>query len=113
MANNIDAMFEALADPTRRRAVELLRKRRYSSGELATRTGASPSLMSRHLRVLFKSGLVGEERDDNDARRRILYLRREPFTDLQRWLDQMQALWTDQLGAFKRHAEVSGSRRER
>jgi DNA-binding transcriptional ArsR family regulator len=63
--------------------------------------------MSRHLRVLRASGLVEveEEPADSDARLRVYRLRPEPFIALQAWLDQVQAFWTDQLGAFKAHVE--------
>jgi DNA-binding transcriptional ArsR family regulator len=57
--------------------------------------------MSRHLRVLRASGLVEVELHDHDARGRIYRLRREPFRDLQAWLDQVQAFWDEQLGSFK------------
>jgi DNA-binding transcriptional ArsR family regulator len=63
--------------------------------------------ISRHLRVLRVSGLieVEEERFDQDARLRVYRLRPEPFVTLTAWLDQMQAFWTDQLGAFKDYTE--------
>ena len=60
-----------------------------------------------HLRVLRASGLVEieEEQIDQDARLRVYRLRPEPFVALQAWLDQVQAFWTEQLGAFKDHIE--------
>ena len=65
--------------------------------------------MSRHLRVLRVSGLVKvdveEEQVEQDARLRVYRLRPEPFADLQAWLDQMQAFWTDQLEVFKAHVD--------
>jgi hypothetical protein len=63
--------------------------------------------MSRHLRVLRASGLVEVEADqiDHDARLRVYRLRPEPFVTLQAWLDQVQAFWNEQLGAFKAYAE--------
>jgi DNA-binding transcriptional ArsR family regulator len=65
--------------------------------------------MSRHLRVLRASGLVevdvGEEPVEQDARLRVYRLRPEPFVDLQAWLEQVQAFWSDQLEAFKAHVE--------
>jgi DNA-binding transcriptional ArsR family regulator len=63
--------------------------------------------MSRHLRVLRASGLVEveEERIEQDARLRVYRLRSEPFLALQAWLDQVQAFWTEQPGAFKAHIE--------
>ena len=104
---DLDITFAALADPTRRRVVELLRERPRRAGELAANCAMSGPAMSRHLRVLRASGLVEveEERIEQDARLRVYRLRSEPFLALQAWLDQMQAFWTEQLGAFKTHIE--------
>jgi DNA-binding transcriptional ArsR family regulator len=106
-ADALDHTLAALAEPTRRRVVDLLRERPRRAGELANAFHASAPAMSRHLRVLRKHGLVEEERggDPGDSRHRIYRLRREPFNDLHAWLDQVQAFWNEQLGAFKEHAE--------
>jgi len=105
--NDLDTTLAALADPTRRQVVELLRERPRRAGELAESCAMSDPAMSRHLRVLRTSGLVEveEELAAHDARLRIYRLRPEPFVALQAWLDQVQAFWTEQLGAFKAHAE--------
>jgi DNA-binding transcriptional ArsR family regulator len=105
MVNDLDATLAALADPTRRRVVELLRERPRRAGELAAASGISGPAMSRHLRLLRACGLVEEERVDADARVRLYRLRREPFAGLQEWLDQVQAFWTGQLDAFKAHVD--------
>jgi DNA-binding transcriptional ArsR family regulator len=99
------AAFEVLADPTRRRVVELLGQRPHRAGELAREVGTSAPVMSRHLRVLLGAGLVADERMPDDARARVFSLRRAPLVAVQAWLDQVQAHWTEQLGAFKRHVE--------
>ena len=104
---NVDSTLAALADPTRRHVVELLRRRPQRSGELAMRTSTSAPAMSRHLRVLRTTGLVEAETDELDARLRVYRLRREPFAALQVWLDQVDAFWGGQLGAFKAHTERS------
>ena len=105
-ARALDSTLAALADPTRRRAVDLLRQRPRRPGELAAALAVSPPVISRHLRVLRHEGLVEEERSDpRDSRVRVYRLRREPFTDLRAWLDQVEAFWAEQLGAFKAHAE--------
>ena len=104
-AQQLDRTLTALADPTRRRVVELLRKRPRRAGELARASRMSPPAMSRHLRVLKAGGLIEEERVDDDARVRVYRLRRGPFRDLQSWLTQVESFWTDQLDAFKAHAE--------
>lgn len=61
--------------------------------------------MSRHLRVLRRSGLVEETHPDFDARVRIYALRAEPIAGLRAWLDETEQLWTEQLAAFKAHLE--------
>ena len=109
MANDSDAVFGALADPTRRRVVELLGEGARRAGELAAAAGTSPPVMSRHLRTLLEAGLVADERIPGDARVRVFRLRPEPVHALQAWLDQLQAHWNEQLASFKRHVEEKGS----
>ncbi len=101
-----DLSFEVLGDETRRRVVELLAAvGPQRAGKLAEAMGTSPATMSRHLRVLLDSGLVQDERIAADARVRMFRLRPEPFRDLQAWLDQVQAHWSEQLHSFQSHAE--------
>jgi DNA-binding transcriptional ArsR family regulator len=105
MENDVHGVFTALADPTRRKVIELLGERACRAGDLSAAAGTSASTMSRHLRVLLESGLVADERSSDDARLRIFRLRREPVLALQAWLDQIQAHWNEQLGSFKRYVE--------
>jgi len=65
---DLDRTLLALADPTRRRVVDLLRVSPRRAGELADAVGTSPPAMSRHLRVLRMGGLVREDHDGEDAR---------------------------------------------
>jgi DNA-binding transcriptional ArsR family regulator len=102
----------ALADPTRRRVVDLLRERPRRAGELAAAFRVSPPAMSRHLRVLRTRGLVEEERVEEDARVRVYRLRPERFHQLQEWLREVEGFWTDQLEAFKAHAERTRNRKD-
>ena len=101
----MDRVFGALADPTRRRVIELLGDEPRRAGELAEAAGTSAPVMSRHLRILLEAGFVSDERVASDARLRVFRLRREPVLALQAWLDQLQAHWNEQLGSFKRHVE--------
>ena len=101
----VDAVFAALADPRRRRAVELLGRRPYSAGELADTLGLAPPAMSRHLRALKEGGLVEDGHPHFDARVRIYSLKQGATDELKRWLAETEAMWTHQLGAFKRHVE--------
>ena len=104
-AKKLDATFAALADPTRRGVVELLRKEPLRAGELAAALHMTPPAMSRHLRVLRRTGLVEEGDTEQDARVRVYRLRPERFSELRAWLHQIEAFWVDQLDAFKAHAE--------
>ena len=106
---DMDGVFDALADPTRRRVVQLLSQGPRRAGEIAGAAGMSGPAMSRHLRVLLHAGILSDERGSNDARIRIFRLRPDSLVAVQAWLDQVQAHWDEQLQAFKRHVE-GGSR---
>jgi DNA-binding transcriptional ArsR family regulator len=105
-AAHLDRTFRALADPTRRGVIDLLRKKPRRAGELAAAFDMSPPAMSRHLRVLRKTGLVEEDGLDDDARVRVYRLCPAPFAALRDWLDEVETFWADQLDAFKVHAEA-------
>ncbi|HEV8064741.1 MAG TPA: metalloregulator ArsR/SmtB family transcription factor [Acidimicrobiales bacterium] len=108
MAIDSDTVFSVLADPTRRKVVEMLGAGPMRAGELAERASVSPPVMSRHLRTLLESGVVEDERSPVDARVRLFFLNRDSLAALQAWLDQAQAHWAEQLGAFKRNVESRG-----
>ena len=97
--------LQALADPTRLAVVERLSAGPQRAGELAAATGVSAPAMSKHLRVLLRTGLVEDERSAEDARVRLFRLRPESVVGLRAWLDQLQATWDEQLQSFKRHVE--------
>lgn len=101
----LDRTLAALADPARRRAVDLLRERPHRAGELAAALEVAPSVMSRHLRVLRESGLVEERHPDHDARVRIYELRSGAVAELKGWLNEVERGWAGQLAALKRHVE--------
>ncbi len=101
----LDRTLGALADPVRRRAVELIGQRPRSAGELARELGLAPPAMSRHLRVLKEGGLVEDGHPAFDARVRIYSLKDGATAELRQWLADTEALWTRQLAAFKRHIE--------
>ena len=110
---DLNRAFAALADPTRRAAVEILRGGPRRAGELADALGSSPAGLSRHLRVLRESGLVAEEVLETDARVRLYRLEREQLESLRTWLEDVGAFFGDQLVSFKAHAERTRSRRAR
>ena len=93
----------ALGDQTRQSVIDLLSHEPRRASDIAAALGLTPQAMSRHLRVLRRSGLIVEEGVDDDARVRIYRLRQEPFRDLRRWLDQVESFWVDELSAFQQH----------
>jgi DNA-binding transcriptional ArsR family regulator len=103
--SRLDDTLAALADPTRRAVVDLLRKKPRRAGELSSALDMSAPAMSRHLRVLRKVGLVEEAGIEDDARVRMFSLRRDRFAELRSWLDEVESFWESQLSAFKAHAE--------
>ncbi len=112
MSGDLDATLWALADPTRRGIVELLRSGPQRPSAVAEALGASRPALSRHLRVLREAGLVEESPAPEDARARMLSLRREPFDALREWVIEVEEFWGDQLAAFKAHAE-RGARKKK
>ena len=109
---SIDHTLRALADPTRRGVVDLLRRRPRRAGELAAALAVSAPALSRHLRILRQHGLVELEAEQpDDARVRTYRLRPSPFATLRGWLEQVEACWAVELGAFKAHVERTRPRR--
>jgi DNA-binding transcriptional ArsR family regulator len=95
--------FDVVAEPTRRRILDLLRERSRPVGELVDLFGLSQPLVSKHLRVLRDAGLV---RVRQDARRRWYELRPEPLVEVDAWLAPYRRLWADRLDALERHLDV-------
>lgn len=87
----LDRTLAAVAEPHRRRVVELLRKGPRRAGDLAAAVGLSAPAMSRHLRTLRASGLVDESHPEPDARVRVYALRPGPMAELKAWLEQTGA----------------------
>lgn len=110
-ASRVDDLFQALAEPYRRRAIELLGKKPRRAGELAELLQLPAPAMSRHLRFLKQAGLVSETHPADDARVRIYALNAERLGELKVWLEQAETAWSAQLDAFKRHVERHAGRR--
>jgi DNA-binding transcriptional ArsR family regulator len=98
----VTTTFEVVAEPTRRRILDLLRERSRPVGELVELFGTSQPLVSKHLRVLRDAGLV---RVRQDAQRRWYELRPEPLAELDAWLAPYRRLWADSLDALERHLD--------
>lgn len=104
----LDRTLAALADPYRRRAVELLGQAPHSAGDLGRALGLAPPAMSRHLRALKESGLVEDAHPAFDARVRIYSLKDGATAELKGWIAETEAMWTHQLSSFKAHVEGQG-----
>lgn len=89
----------AIADPIRRRVLELVRDRELRAGELASHFDVSRPAVSKHLRVLREAGLVRERKA---GRLRLYRADPRPLEDLREWLD---AYWAERLDALKTLAE--------
>ena len=107
----LDKTLAALADPARRQVVDLLRERPHAAGELAAKLGVAAPAMSRHLRTLRESGIVTDSHPAFDARVRVYALRREPLAALKAWVDAAEAMWAEELAAFKAHLESAAPER--
>jgi DNA-binding transcriptional ArsR family regulator len=94
--------FEVLAEPTRRRILDLLQPGERSVGDLVARLGLSQPGVSKHLRVLRDAGLVAVRRD---AQRRWYRVRAEPLAEIDAWLEPYRRYWTDRLDALERHLD--------
>src|ERR687897_2040943 len=90
--------LEALADPTRRRIVELLAEGDRDVGELVAEFPISQPAVSRHLRVLRAHGLV---RARAEAQRRIYSLDAGPLAELDAWLARYRTFWENRLEALE------------
>ena len=104
-AQGLDTILAALADPHRRKVVDILSRGPRPAGELAREVGLAPPAMSRHLRTLRRSGVVEEFHPDFDARVRVYVLKAEAMDELKRWLEKTERMWAEQLTAFKAHLE--------
>jgi DNA-binding transcriptional ArsR family regulator len=94
--------FEVLAEPSRRRILDLLREGEHSVGDLVALIGLSQPGVSKHLRVLREAGLV---RVRVDAQRRLYGVRAEPLAEVDEWLEPYRRLWARQLDALERHLD--------
>jgi len=105
--SDLDASFAALSDATRRDIIRTLMQKPMRAGQLAACVSMSPQALSRHLRVLRKTGLVVEQGLEKDARVRIYSVRAIALEPVQEWLWQIEGLWRRQLESFKNYAEIA------
>jgi DNA-binding transcriptional ArsR family regulator len=99
--------FDVLAEPTRRRILDLIRDEERPVGDLVAKLDISQPGVSKHLRVLREAGLV-EVR--TDAQRRLYRVRPEPLAEIDAWLAPYRQLWANRLDALERHLDDTEDR---
>jgi DNA-binding transcriptional ArsR family regulator len=102
-----EATFSALADPTRRAVLDLLRRGRQPAGQIAMAFPVSRPAISKHLRLLRRAHLVNEHRE---GRHRFYHLNPEPLKAVDSWLDQYRTFWNTSLANLKAFVETEYAR---
>jgi DNA-binding transcriptional ArsR family regulator len=95
-------VFEVLAEPNRRKILDLLRQDELAVGDLVAALGISQPGVSKHLRILREAGLV-EVRID--SQRRLYRLQPEPLREIDDWLAPYRAAWRDRLDSLEHHLD--------
>lgn len=103
----MDAVLQALADPSRRTVLEMLREHPATAGELADALPIARPGVSRHLRVLREAGLVSVRQE---SQRRIYSLRPDALVEVDDWLANYRVLWQNRLDAL--HTEIARGKKE-
>jgi DNA-binding transcriptional ArsR family regulator len=104
----MDAVLQALADPSRRTVLEILRDHPATVGELAGALPIARPGVSRHLRVLREAGLVDVQQD---SQRRIYSLRPDALVEVDEWLSPYRLLWQNRMDAL--HTEIARGKKAR
>ena len=99
-----DALFRAIADPTRREILSLLRGRQQTVGEIAANFPMSRPAISKHLRLLRSAGLVVT---GQHGTARICELNAKPLRAINDWLRDYEAFWNENLRSLKKYVEVN------
>ena len=97
-----DAVFRAIADPTRRKILGLLRNDRLTVGEIAANFRTSRPAISKHLRLLRSAGLVVSHKDGTAS---ICGLNAKPLRTVNDWLQDYREFWGESLRNLKRYIE--------
>jgi DNA-binding transcriptional ArsR family regulator len=97
-----EATFQALADPTRRAVLDLLRRGSQPAGRIASAFPVSRPAISKHLKLLRRAHLVREHRE---GRHRVYQLNPDPLRVVDSWLNQYRAFWTINLTSLKNFVE--------
>jgi DNA-binding transcriptional ArsR family regulator len=97
-----EATFQALADPTRRAVLDLLRRGSQPAGEIARAFPVSRPAISKHLKLLRRAHLVREHRE---GRHRVYQLNPEPLRAVDSWIEQYRNFWKMNLASLKTFVE--------
>jgi DNA-binding transcriptional ArsR family regulator len=108
VTNSTEAAFHALADPTRRAVLDLLRKGVQPAGQIARAFPVSRPAISKHLRLLRRAHLVRETRE---GRNRLYQLNPEPLRAVDSWLQQYRIFWQANLSNLKAFVEAEHARK--
>ena len=100
--------FEVLAEPNRRRILDLLRVEERPVGELVRELEVSQPAVSKHLRVLREAGLVTVR---PEAQRRVYRVAPEPLKEIDEWLAPYRRLWSKRLDRLERHLDAMPDRK--
>lgn len=103
VTHSAEAAFQALADPTRRAVLDLLRQGSQPAGDIASAFPVSRPAISKHLRLLRRAHLVREHRE---GRHRVYQLNPEPLQAVDTWLEQYRSFWQMNLGNLKTFVEA-------
>lgn len=103
LAGATESAFAALADPTRRAVLDLLRAGSLPAGRIAVAFPVSRPAISKHLRVLRRARLVSERRE---GRRRVYQLNPAPLRAVDKWLSHYRAFWETSLAGLKNFVEA-------
>src|SRR5271165_5935642 len=102
-----EAIFGALADPTRRAVLDLLRRGSQPAGQIAEAFPVSRPAISKHLRLLRRAHLVREHRE---GRHRVYQLNPEPLRAVDSWIEQYRVFWSTSLNNLKAFVEAEHAR---
>ena len=100
--DGVQQILDVLAEPQRRRIVELLGEREVLVGDLVSQLGLRQPTVSKHLKVMREAGVVSCRAD---AQRRWYRLRADSLRELDEWLEPYRRLWAGRLDALQRHLD--------
>jgi DNA-binding transcriptional ArsR family regulator len=97
MADTLDRVFSALADPTRRKIIELVKEREYTVGEIGALFEMSLPAVSKHLKVLDDANLLNRARN---GKYRLCRYNPEPCREAMKWINDQHQFWNESLDAL-------------